>query len=116
MADWQFRLRVVVGCDPIENMGVAWMTSNDLNGTMDPPVVLVSLLTGCIGHVATAFGRLDRTAALTALREAEVFGIKAIVQTWSRRLDDASAQRLVAMFRDEIGKAVAAVERYNTAA
>lgn len=89
------------------------MSSDDINGKMDPSLVLVSLLTGCIGHVATSFSRLDRAAALAALREAEVFGVKAIVQTWSRRLDDGAVQRLVMMFREEIGKAVAAVERSN---
>jgi hypothetical protein len=89
------------------------MISDDVNGKMEPPVVLVSLLTGCVGHVASSFGRLDRSAALTALDEAEVFGVKAIMQTWSRRLDDAGVQRLVTMFRDEISKAVAAVERSN---
>jgi len=89
------------------------MTSEDITGKMDPPVVLVNLLTGCMGHVATSFGRVDRSSALAALREAEVFGVKAIVQTWSRRLDDAAVQRLVTMFREEIGKAVVAVERSN---
>jgi len=89
------------------------MTSDDITGKMDPPVVLVNLLTGCMGHVATSFGRVERSAALAALREAEVFGVKAIVQTWSRRLDDAAVQRLVTMFREEIGKAVVAVERSN---
>ena len=89
------------------------MTAGDINGKIDPPLALVSLLTGCMGHVATSFGRLDRPAALAALREAEVFGVKAIVQTWSRRLDDAAVQHLVMVFRDEIGKAVAAVERAN---
>jgi hypothetical protein len=89
------------------------MTSDNLNGKVDAPVALVSLLTGCMGHVATSFGRLDRAAALAALREAEVFGIKAIVQTWSRSLDDTAVQGLVATFRNEIGKAVAAVERSN---
>ena len=86
------------------------MTSDYINGKIDPPLVLVNLLTGCMGHVATAFGRLDRAAALATLHEAEVFGVKAIVQTWSRRLDAAAVERVVAMFRDEIGKAVAAVE------
>jgi hypothetical protein len=89
------------------------MTSNDITGKLDPPLVLVSLLTGCMGHVATSFGRLDRTAALAALREAEVFGVKAIVQTWSRRLDDTAVKSLVTSFREEIGKVVAAVERSN---
>ena len=87
------------------------MSSNDINGKMDPPLVLVSLLSGCMGHIATSFGRLDRAAALAALCEAEVFGVKAIVRTWSQRLDDGAVQHLVTMFRDEIGKAVAAVER-----
>jgi hypothetical protein len=89
------------------------MTSGSISEKMDPPLVLVNLLTGCMGHVATSFGRVDRTGALAALREAEVFGVKAIVQTWSRRLDEAAVQGLVTMFRDEIGKAVAAVERSN---
>ena len=87
------------------------MTFDDINGKMDPSLVLVSLLTGSIGHVATSLGRRDRAAALAALREAEVFGVKAIVQTWAQRLDDGAVQHLVTMFRDEIGKAVATVER-----
>ncbi len=89
------------------------MTSDDVNGKMETPLVLVNLLTGCMGHVATSFSRLDRAGALAALREAEVFGVKAIVQTWSRRLDEGAVQSLVTTFREEIGKAVAAVERSN---
>jgi hypothetical protein len=44
------------------------MTSDNIDGKMDPSLVLERLLTGCMGHVATSFGRLNRAAALAALR------------------------------------------------